>query len=95
MDRRSLFASMMGFAGIGPALCAPKGGGDPRGRPSLAVDPEGPQQWRIRSWEWRRGAWRPAIGHAVASASGIELRGRIAPADRDEVRARLTSGTMT
>lgn len=95
MNRRSLFASIGGFVAVGPAaLGNPEDAANASGRPALAIEPEGPWRWRVRSWEWRNSAWRPAIGHAMVTSSGIELRGRIAVADRAEVRAQLSRGIV-
>lgn len=91
MDRRSLIAWLAGMAGAGPAFCMPKDRCVVRGRPSLAIEPKGPRRWRVRSWEWRKGAWRPLIGYAVVTATGIELSGPIAAADQAEVHAYLAN----
>jgi hypothetical protein len=53
------------------------------------VEADGPGRWRIRSWQWRGDAWRPAIARAVAGGSGIEIRGKIDAASRAEVLGRL------
>ena len=48
-----------------------------------------PGRWRIRSWQWKANAWRPAIARARRTDAGIELSGKIDAADRAEVLARL------
>jgi len=91
MDRRWFMTSIAGVA-AGSAWLARDEDGEAQGRPPLAVEPDGPGRWRVRSWEWRNGAWRPAIAHATSTAAGIQLRGRIGAADRAEVAALLGGG---
>ena len=55
----------------------------------LVVEAEGPGRWRIRSWQWRGDAWRPAIARAVVGAGGIAVSGKIDAASRAEVMGRL------
>jgi len=88
MDRRWFLTSIAGVAAGGAGLARDAIGEAP-GRPPLAIESDGSGRWRVRSWEWRGGAWRPAIARAVSTASGIELRGRIGAADRAEVAALL------
>ncbi len=88
MDRRGLIVSITGLA-VGSAYTARVPSGDVAGRPPLAIEPQGSGRWRIRSWQWREEAWRPAIAHAVAGATGIDISGNIAMTDRAEVLARL------
>ncbi|MGH6694604.1 hypothetical protein [Sphingopyxis sp.] len=59
------------------------------GRPTLAIDSEGPGHWRIRSWQWRANAWHPLIARATRTDAGIEVSGPIDAADRAKVIARL------
>ena len=59
------------------------------GRPTLAIDSDGPGRWRIRSWEWRKNAWHPRIARATRTGAGIEVSGPIDAADRAKVLARL------
>lgn len=89
MDRRTLMASI-GAAAAGSACTAKDDSGTERtGRPTLAIDAEGPGRWRIRSWRWRDNAWRPLIARAKRSDSDIEISGTIDAADRAEAIARL------
>lgn len=93
MDRRTLLTSAACAAAAG--ACAPEdGGGAKSGRPTLAIDSEGPGRWRIRSWQWQRGAWRPQIAHVRRAAAGIEWNGPIDAAARAEVLARLSGESM-
>ena len=89
MDRRTLLASI-GAAATGSA-CTAKGdsGAERTGRPTLAIDSDGPGHWRIRSWQWRENAWRPLIARAKRTDAGIELSGSIDAADRAKVVAQL------
>jgi len=79
-------APLTGISGSGAGVSSPV-------RPDAAADPDGPGRWRIRSWEWRAGAWRPVIAHATVTPLGIVLNGRIA-ADRAEIDA-LLAGLAT
>jgi len=88
VDRRGLIVSIAGLA-AGSACTARGAGGDAPGRPSLVVEVEGPGRWRIRSWQWRGDAWRPAIARAVLGAGGIAVSGKIDAASRAEALARL------
>lgn len=89
MDRRTLLASI-GAAAAGSACSAKDDGGAERtGRPTLAIDSDGPGRWRIRSWQWRESAWRPLIARARRTDTGIEISGSIDAADRAEVVAQF------
>lgn len=88
MDRRTLLTSMAGTAAI--ACCTAKDAGSKAaGRPTLAIDAEGPGRWRIRSWQWRANAWHPLIASAIRTDAGISVNGPIDAADRATVIARL------
>lgn len=91
MDRRTLLASI-GAAAAGSA-CSVKddSGAEKTGRPTLAIDSDGPGRWRVRSWQWRENAWRPLIARAERSDAGIAISGMIDAADRATVIARLRS----
>ena len=93
MDRRALLTSIAGAAAVG--ACARRddddAGTDRAGRPTLAIDSEGPGRWRIRSWQWRANAWRPLIARARRTGGKIEIDGAIDAADRAEVIARLSA----
>lgn len=89
MDRRTLLTSIAGAATAG-ARAAEKAGSERSGRPTLAIDSEGPGRWRIRSWQWRGDAWRPQIARAKQTPAGIEWSGAIGTADRAAVLARLS-----
>ncbi|MGL3820829.1 hypothetical protein [Sphingopyxis sp. R3-92] len=88
MDRRTLMTSIAGAAAV---ACSARDEVEAKrtGRPTLAVESEGPGRWRIRSWQWEENAWRPAIARAQQTAAGIEFSGPIAAADRAKVVARL------
>jgi hypothetical protein len=88
MDRRGLIVSITGLA-VGSACTARVPSADAAGKPPLAIEPQDAGRWRIRSWQWRDEAWRPAIAHAVPGAGGFEISGEIAMTDRAEVVARL------
>ena len=89
MDRRTLLASI-GAAAAGSACSAKDDSGAQRtGRPTLAIESDGPGRWRIRSWQWRENAWRPSIVRAKQTDAGIDISGTIDAADRAEVIARL------
>jgi len=88
MDRRGLIVSIAGLA-AGSACTARDPAGEAAGKPPLAIDAAGDGRWRVRSWQWRGDAWRPAIAHAVAGAAGVSVSGSISAADRAEVLARL------
>jgi hypothetical protein len=88
MDRRTLLTSMA-TAAVGSACTAKDAGSETAGRPTLAIDSDGPGRWRIRSWEWRENAWHPRIARATRTGEGIEVRGPIDSADRARVIARL------
>ena len=90
MDRRTLLTSIAAAAAGSACAAEDAGSGtDKSGRPTLAIDSDGPGRWRIRSWEWRENAWRPRIARAERTAAGIEVRGPIDAADRAKVLARL------
>lgn len=91
MDRRTLLTSIAGAATA--SACTRRddddAGAGRTGRPTLAIESEGPGRWRIRSWQWRAGAWRPRIAQARTADGKIEISGAIDAADRAEVIARL------
>ena len=88
MDRRTLLTSIAGAAACG--ACTAKDKGTERdGRPTLAIESEGPGRWRVRSWRWQANAWRPLIARARRVGARIEVSGPIDPADRAAVIARL------
>lgn len=92
MDRRILLTSMAAAAAA--SACTRRddngdAGAERTGRPTLAIDSEGPGRWRIRSWQWRANAWRPRIAQARLTGGKIEISGPIDAADRAEVIARL------
>lgn len=89
MDRRTLLTSVACAAAAG-ACTAEDGESAKSGRPTLVIESEGPGRWRIRSWQWQRGAWRPQIAHARRTGAGIEWRGPIDAADRAEILVRLS-----
>ena len=93
MDRRALLTSIAGAVAVG--ACARRddddAGTDRAGRPTLAIDSEGPGRWRIRSWQWRANAWRPRIARARRTGGTIEIDGTIDAADRAEVIVRLSA----
>ena len=66
MDRRALLTAIAGAAAAGACTRRDDDGAgtDRAGRPTLAIDSEGPGRWRIRSWQWRANAWRPRIARA-------------------------------
>ncbi|RYD44346.1 MAG: hypothetical protein EOP63_05740 [Sphingomonadales bacterium] len=88
MDRRTLLTSMAATA-AGSACTAKDVGAEKTGRPTLAIDSDGPGRWRIRSWEWRDNAWHPRIARAKRTGARIEISGLIDAADRAKVVARL------
>lgn len=89
MDRRTLLAAI-GAAAAGSACTAKEDSAAERsGRPTLAIDSDGPGRWRIRSWQWRENTWRPLIARAKRTAAGIEISGMIDAVDRATVIARL------
>lgn len=90
MNRRTLLASMAGTAAVG-GCSAREAGAEHAGRPTLAIASEGAGRWRIRSWQWQAGAWRPVIARAKRVGAKIRFSGRIAAADRAEVVARLNA----
>lgn len=91
MDRRTLLTSIAGAATA--SACTRRdsddAGVDRSGRPTLAIESEGPGRWRIRSWQWRTNAWRPLIARARLAGGKITISGAIDAADRAEVVARL------
>lgn len=89
MDRRTLMTSIAGAAAASACSAQDKVDAERTGRPTLAVESEGPGRWRIRSWQWEENAWRPAIARARRTAAGIEFSGPIAADDRAKVVARL------
>lgn len=88
MDRRTLLTSIAAAA-AGSACTAKEAGAEKTGRPTLAIEADGPGRWRIRSWQWRANAWRPLIARAKRTGAGIEVSGPIDAADRATVVARL------
>lgn len=89
MDRRTLLTSIAGAAAGSACTAKDDTGAERTGRPTLAIDPDGPGRWRVRSWQWRENAWRPLIARAKQTDAGIEINGTIDAADRAEVFARL------
>ncbi|WP_336940983.1 hypothetical protein [Sphingopyxis sp. CCNWLW253] len=90
MDRRTLLTSMAAAAAGSACNVKDAGSGSEKtGRPTLAIDSDGPGRWRIRSWEWRKNAWHPRIARATRTGAGIEVSGPIDTADRAKVLARL------
>lgn len=89
MDRRTLMTSIAGAAAASACSAEDEAEAKRTGRPTLAVESEGPGRWRIRSWQWEENAWRPAIARARRTAAGIEFSGSIAADDRAKVVARL------
>lgn len=89
MDRRTLITSIAGVAAACGCTAKDDTGAGKAGRPTLAIDSEGPGRWRIRSWQWRENAWRPLIARAKRTDTGIRISGTIDAADRAEVIARL------
>ena len=91
MDRRILLTSIAAAAAA--SACTRRdddeAAADRTGRPTLAIESEGPGRWRIRSWQWRANAWRPRIAQARMAGGKIEISGPIDAADRAEVIARL------
>ena len=91
MERRILLTSMAAAAAASACTRRDDDGAaaDRTGRPTLAIESEGPGRWRIRSWQWRANAWRPRIAQARLAGGKIEISGPIDAADRAEVIARL------
>jgi hypothetical protein len=89
MDRRTLLTSIAGAAAGSRCTARDDGEGERTGRPTLAIESEGPGRWRIRSWQWRENAWRPLIARARQTGAGTQISGPIDAADRAEVLARL------
>lgn len=90
MDRRTLLTSLAAAAAGSACTAQDAGSGaDKTGRPTLAIDSEGPGRWRIRSWEWCENAWHPRIARATRIGARIEVSGPIDAADRVKVVARL------
>lgn len=88
MDRRTLLTSIAGTAAT--AACTAKGAGFRiAGRPTLAIEAEGPGRWRIRSWHWQENAWHSRIAWATRTGTAIEVSGPIDADDRAKVVARL------
>src|SRR3546814_4203073 len=83
MDRRLLLTSIAAAAAA--SACTRRNDdqatADRTGRPTLAIESEGPGRWRIRSWQWRANAWRPRIAQARMAGGKIEISGAI---DRSE-----------
>lgn len=99
MDRRAFLELSAGSAGIAAiggdgadagadARGTATAGGD-AGRPELALDPHPAGGWRVVSWDWRDGAWRPCAAHARPGAAGWQVDGPVAAADRAALAARL------
>ena len=94
MDRRSLLAVVPVLAGSSAAAALARTGtqADAVDRPTLSIDPDGADGWRIRSWEREGSAWRPVVAHAKTTPAGARVvTGRIAVLDREAVRAWLTA----
>ncbi len=90
MDRRTLLTSMAAAAASGACSAKDAGpGSEKSGRPTLALESDGPGRWRIRSWAWRENAWHPRIARATRTDAGIDVSGPIDAADRAKVVAWL------
>ena len=90
MDRRTLLTSMAAAAAGSACTAKDDGAGSEKaGRPTLAIEPDGPGRWRIRSWAWRENAWHPRIARATRTGAGIEVSGPIDADDRSKILARL------
>lgn len=90
MDRRTLLTSIAAAAAGSACTAKDAGSGSEKtGRPTLAIEADGPGRWRIRSWVWRENAWHPRIARATRTGAGIEISGPIDAADRATVVARL------
>lgn len=83
MDRRAFVGNALGSVAfsLSPSTAAADAdaGGD---RPTFAITPDGLTSWRVRSWDWHDGAWRPRIARLIRNDSRFRLEGRIAAADR-------------
>ena len=82
MDRRAFLGSTLGSAALGLPPAAAVTATDSGKRPSFAVMPDGLDRWRVRSWEWRDGVWRPSVARLIRMNSRYRLEGRVAAADR-------------
>jgi hypothetical protein len=93
MDRRILLTSIAAAAAASGCTRRDddEAAVDSTGRPTLAIESEGPGRWRIRSWQWRANAWRPQIARARLANGKIEIDGAIDAADLAEVVARLSA----
>lgn len=103
MDRRAFLELSAGSAGIAAmggngadagadareSAGGPAAGPGAAGRPEIALDPHPAGGWRVVSWDWRDGAWRPCVAHARAGAAGWQVDGPVAAADRASLAARL------
>src|SRR3546814_13055063 len=73
MDRRLLLTSIAAAAAA--SACTRRNDdqatADRTGRPTLAIESEGPGRWRLRRWPWRANAWRQ-IGRAAGRARGSQ-----------------------
>lgn len=84
MDRRAFVGSAFGSVALGfPAVAA----GHEDDRPSFTITPDAPHRWRVRSWEWRDGAWRPRIAQMIRTGSEFRVHGSVAAADRTALAA--------
>ncbi|MFZ3483677.1 hypothetical protein [Sphingomonas sp. 3-13AW] len=96
MDRRALlsFVPLLAGSSAAAALARSEPAGDAVDRPTLSIDPDGADGWRIRSWELEGSAWRPVVAHATTTPGGARVvTGRIAALDREAVRAWLAASS--
>jgi hypothetical protein len=83
MDRRAFVGNALGSVTLALSPTAAAAADNPGGdRPSFVIMPDGLDRWRVRSWEWRDGAWRPSIANLIRIDSRFRLDGHIAVADR-------------
>lgn len=87
MDRRTLLTSIAGAAAVTACSARDDSGAGRTGRPTLVVDSEGHGKWRVRSWQWRGGAWQPRIAWMKQTGAGIEWSGQIGAADKARAMA--------
>lgn len=89
MNRRTLLAAGPAMAGTLSLEADAKVVQTSDERPPFDIMPEG-GEWKIRSWEWAEGAWRPLIARGRIVAGEVRLNGRVAHADRAEIRRHVT-----